>query len=582
MKKGIATLLCLLLIFSSLPAWAAGVTVQTDQSSYIRGGKVNIVGNVQGKGTKPTLTVRGPNQSIEYTYQWNDSEISDQGAVQTFFTLRDNATYGTYTVTLKASSGEATTTFVVEEQKKEKIVELTAELNATSYVEGDTVTVSGTVKEDGKGVSTSVQVTWKKNGTELKKEAVFSNNSGQYTHTFRPIAAGAYTVKVEALGKETEQSFIVSSAPTPTPSPAPAPSPTPKPAPAPSKDEEVDRIVREQLQSSVATVTVQVEKQATVAATTVGELVKANKPLAIQASGATVVISPNVLQSFHARTHATVAVIPVQKEGAYRAYDFSIQVDGEKYERLFEKPIEIRMNVGKQVKHADHTAAYYWNEQTKQWEYVGGSLKGEEWVVAVSHFSTYAVIEQFHTFADIHAHWAKPYIESLASRMIVKGMKKDEFVPSGHVTRAEFAVLLARALHLPKSSYKGVFSDVSEQLKWAVVEIEAANAAGIIRGNNGRFEPHAPITREQMAAMIVRALQYKNAKSLEGVKESNVVFADDSTIASYAREDVQLAAKLKIIDGKMKNGQRVFDPKGKATRAEAAKMLYEMTRLINE
>lgn len=586
MKKGIATLLCLLLIFSSFSAWAAGVTVSTDKSSYVRGEKVNISGNVQRKGTKPTLTVRGPNQSLEYTYQWNDSEISNDGKVQTFFTLKDNAAYGTYTITLKASSGEATITFVVEEPKKEKVVELTAELNAVSYVEGDTVTVSGLVKEDGKALSTSVQVTWTKSGTTLKQENVFSNSNGQYTNTFRVIETGTYTVKVEALGKVVEKSFSVSAAPTPgpTPSPSPSPTPTPKPTPqpTPSKGEEVDGVVRQQLQSSVSTVTVQVEKQATISAATVSELVKANKPLAVQASGATVAISPATLQSFDARTNVTIAVTPVQKSGAYRAYDFSIEVDGKKYDRLFEKPIEIRMNVGKQIKHADYTAAYYWNENMKQWEYVGGALKGEEWVVSVSHFSTYAVIEQFKTFADVNKHWAKTYVESLASRMIVKGMKENEFVPNGKVTRAEFAVLLARVLHLPKTSYKGTFTDVSEKLKWAVAEIEAASAAGIIRGNGGKFDPHAPITREQMATMIVRAIQYKNEQVLEKVKESNVSFADALAIASYAREDVQLAAQLQIIDGKIQKGQRVFEPKDKATRAEAAKMLYKMLRLLHE
>lgn len=586
MKKVIATLLSLLLIFSSFPAWAAGVTVSTDKSAYVRGEKVNIVGNVQGKGTKPTLTVRGPNQSIEYTYQWNDSEISNDGKVQTFFTLKDNAAYGTYTVTLKASSGEATITFVVEEPKKEKVVELTAELNAVSYVEGDTVTVSGLVKEDGKALSTSVQMTWTKSGTTLKQENVFSNSNGQYTNTFRVIETGSYTVKVEALGKVVEKSFSVSAAPTPgpTPSPSPSPTPTPKPTPqpTPSKGEEVDEAVRQQLQSSVSTVTVQVEKQATISAATVSELVKANKPLAVQASGATVAISPATLQSFDARTNVTIAVTPVQKSGAYRAYDFSIEVDGKKYDRLFEKPIEIRMNVGKQIKHADYTAAYYWNENMKQWEYVGGALKGEEWVVSVSHFSTYAVIEQFKTFADVNKHWAKTYVESLASRMIVKGMKENEFVPNGKVTRAEFAVLLARVLHLPKTTYKGTFTDVNEKLNWAVAEIEAASAAGIVRGNGGKFDPHAPITREQMATMIVRAIQYKNEQVLEKVKESNVSFADASAIASYAREDVQLAAQLQIIDGKIQKGQRVFEPKDKATRAEAAKMLYKMLRLLHE
>ena len=101
--------------------------------------------------------------------------------------------------------------------------------------------------------------------------------------------------------------------------------------------------------------------------------------------------------------------------------------------------------------------------------------------------------------------------------------------------------------------------------------------AGITTGSNGKFRPNEKITREQMATMIIRAIEYKDASVLEGVT-NNIVFADAKNIDSYAKASVDLAAGLGIISGKEVNGKKVFDPKANATRAQAAKVVYYLTR----
>ena len=183
------------------------------------------------------------------------------------------------------------------------------------------------------------------------------------------------------------------------------------------------------------------------------------------------------------------------------------------------------------------------------------------------------------TFKDIDKTWAKPYIEALASKGIVKGKTADTFVPNDKMTRGQFALVIARALDLPKQDAEGTFSDVSKEMTTIVQEVEAANRAGIINGDNGKFNPNAEITRQQMATMIIRAIDYKDASVLEDVK-SDIVFADEAHINDYAKSSVAMAAGLGIIDGNDVKGKKMFEPKKGATRAHAVKMVYNMLEAI--
>ncbi|MET3655645.1 NEAT domain-containing protein [Sporosarcina psychrophila] len=185
------------------------------------------------------------------------------------------------------------------------------------------------------------------------------------------------------------------------------------------------------------------------------------------------------------------------------------------------------------------------------------------------------------TFKDIDKTWAKPYIESLASKQIVKGKTATTFAPNDQITRAQFAILLSRALELPKQDYKGTFSDVTKNMDWIVYEAEAASRAGIISVTDGKFRPNEAITRQQMATMIIRAIEYKDASVLEGVK-NDVAFADAKDITAYAKTSVDLAAGLGIIGGKEVKGKQLFEPKANATRAHASKMVYYLLETLQK
>ncbi|MFV0518159.1 MAG: S-layer homology domain-containing protein, partial [Aminipila sp.] len=91
------------------------------------------------------------------------------------------------------------------------------------------------------------------------------------------------------------------------------------------------------------------------------------------------------------------------------------------------------------------------------------------------------------------------------------------------------------------------------------------------------FTPNANITRQDMAVMITRYADYMK-KDITGTNEATK-FADESQIAIYAKKSVASMQKAGIINGvKAADGSYSFMPKNNATRAEAAKMIYQMVK----
>lgn len=192
--------------------------------------------------------------------------------------------------------------------------------------------------------------------------------------------------------------------------------------------------------------------------------------------------------------------------------------------------------------------------------------------------STYTIVENDKTFPDVdNKNWAEKYIEVLASKYIVKGKTNGLYAPSEYVTRAQFMVLLVRALGLPSEQYDGRFKDVKGD-EWfnANGEMTAAVKYGIIRGKtDGTFAPNEKITRAQAAAMVERAmnlafLHYDNSQLNANKKVTD--FKDASQIGSWASTSVEKVYQAGIFSGKS-DGR--FDPNGYLKRDQMAKVLVQ-------
>jgi hypothetical protein len=101
-------------------------------------------------------------------------------------------------------------------------------------------------------------------------------------------------------------------------------------------------------------------------------------------------------------------------------------------------------------------------------------------------------------------------IESIAAAGVTKGCNppfNDKFCPTSDVTREQMAAFLIRALGLTENTHPG-FTDVPTGSTFAN-DIGKLATAGITKGcnppANTRFCPKDDVTRQQMAAFLDRA-----------------------------------------------------------------------------
>lgn len=158
---------------------------------------------------------------------------------------------------------------------------------------------------------------------------------------------------------------------------------------------------------------------------------------------------------------------------------------------------------------------------------------------------------------------------------ILAGYGNGRYAPDEKVTRAQFATFITRALNLPYGA--PTFSDVPPSYRLAD-GIGRAAQAGIVKGYpDGTFKPEENITREQMAAMIDRALQYKKVTR----KKIALTFTDTNEIAPGFRDAVSHNTYFGIIRGMPASGGAVrFAPKEDATRAQSAAFVVRMLEVI--
>lgn len=172
-------------------------------------------------------------------------------------------------------------------------------------------------------------------------------------------------------------------------------------------------------------------------------------------------------------------------------------------------------------------------------------------------------------FGDIaQIDWASVPVVKLYQMGIVKGKENGVFDPFGNVTREEFAAMIVRALGLSGGSDSG-FADVAAS-RWSSAAISAAKESGIVDGIGGNmFAPEDNILRQDMAVIACRAARLSGAELGEA---ANLSFADKEDIAEYAQTSVAALNGAGIITG----FDNMFYPNDCTTRAEAAVVIYRL------
>ena len=284
---------------------------------------------------------------------------------------------------------------------------------------------------------------------------------------------------------------------------------------------------------------------------------------------ASVSIPPGALQGASNLQVAiqSLASYPAAPQGETVVGAFGFTVGGQDHYQ-FNKDVTLTFHFDSSRVPKGSTPAVYYYDGTK-WVLLGGDVDwtNDTVTTTVDHFTEYAVMAQVPanvpvvTLTDIAGNWAYASIEKLVTLGAITGYPDGTFRPNNDITRAEFVTVLVKALKLPPESGP-VFADTEGN--WAKAYISTAAADGIVTGFNAtHFGPNDLITREQMAAIVVRAGKL-------ALISGSLPFTDAAQIDPWAREYVETAVKDGIIHG-YPNG--TFQPHGYATRAEAVTVI---------
>lgn len=191
-------------------------------------------------------------------------------------------------------------------------------------------------------------------------------------------------------------------------------------------------------------------------------------------------------------------------------------------------------------------------------------------------------------------HWAHDCIISLLNHGVITGYPHEEYtiedyfsgavdpvtyvneavLPDSLVTRAETAVLIARALGL-KEEYAATIGYKDYIPNWARGYVIATTRANIFEGYpSGLFKANNYITREEMIAVLSRAFNISlKDKSLE------LPFEDKDQIGNWALEYVKAGYESKVIEGYPDN---TYKPKNNISRGETFTNICKLMGLHEE
>lgn len=227
------------------------------------------------------------------------------------------------------------------------------------------------------------------------------------------------------------------------------------------------------------------------------------------------------------------------------------------------------------LKTDEEAAVFYYDDTAEEWVNIGGDVSGSYISAEIDHFTKFAVFavekakkpvqpvvqQPVPELSDISGHWAEAGIIELVALGAIGGYPDGSFKPDNKITRAEFTSILVPAFKLELRSGK-VFADTDGH--WAQEAIATASSFGIVSGYDAdTFGPDDPVTREQMAAMVVKAAGLTPAAEA-------LTFTDSGSISGWAKSSMAAAVKNGIINGYPDNTVR---PQGNATRAEAVTVI---------
>ena len=160
--------------------------------------------------------------------------------------------------------------------------------------------------------------------------------------------------------------------------------------------------------------------------------------------------------------------------------------------------------------------------------------------------------------------WYKDAVQYAYDNGLMTGVSDTEFAPEATTTRAMIVSILARLEGVERAEAAG-FADVNDE--WYATAVNWAANVGVVNGyEDNTFRPNQPITREQLAAIL---MNYANYKGQDVSNRADLTTYTDQP-STWAEETMSWAVAEGLISG-VTNTE--LQPQGNATRAQVAAIL---------
>nr|WP_300089818.1 S-layer homology domain-containing protein [Sedimentibacter sp.] len=193
-------------------------------------------------------------------------------------------------------------------------------------------------------------------------------------------------------------------------------------------------------------------------------------------------------------------------------------------------------------------------------------------------------------FTDISTHWAKSYIERVASNGLVTGYKDGTFKPDNNVTVLEALVMISRLYDIDDDLKEKIVEEYEPSLKemtntlyseWSFEYLSVIIELGVV-SENGIEDMFAKktifqqATREEIAVLLTKAMMLGD--EAQNLKVYTLPFADAAEISTSARPYIYVMYDKDILEG---DANKNINPSDKITRAEIATLLDKAYKYID-
>ena len=185
-------------------------------------------------------------------------------------------------------------------------------------------------------------------------------------------------------------------------------------------------------------------------------------------------------------------------------------------------------------------------------------------------------------FTDVTKNWAYPGIQYCVTHGIMGGMGDGTFAPTGTTTRAQIVQILYNLEGTPAVSGTTPFADLTAN--WYKPAILWAYQNNVVAGTSPTtFDPDQPVTREQIAVILTQYMFHVLKMERTWMPADLSTFPDGANVSSWAKEAMQDAVALGLINGtKAPDGLVYLDPQGSAARQQVATILMNFCQNVKK